>query len=67
MSIFKKTSIGMMLLGLAFILMCMAEIVRGDGQANLMWIVVVGILISVGEMVFAPLGKSFISKFSPAR
>lgn len=66
-SIFKKTALGMMLLGLAFILMCMAEIVRGNGQANLMWIIVVGILISVGEMVFAPLGKSFISKFSPAR
>ena len=67
MSIFKKTSIGMMLLGFAFILMCTAEVVRGDGQANLMWIVVVGILISLGEMVFAPLGKSFISKFSPPR
>ncbi len=26
-----------------------------------------GILISLGEMVFAPLGKSFISKFSPAK
>ncbi len=67
MSIFKKTSIGMMLLGFAFILMCTAEIVRGDGQASLMWIIAVGVLISLGEMVFAPLGKSFISKFSPAR
>ena len=67
MSIFKKTAIGMMLLGLAFILMSTAEIVRGEGQANLMWIIVVGILISLGEMVFAPLGKSFISKFSPPR
>ena len=28
---------------------------------------IVGILISLGEMVFAPLGKSFISKFSPPR
>lgn len=67
MSIFKKTSIGMMLLGFAFILMCTAEIVRGDGQASLMWIIAVGVLISLGEMVFAPLGKSFISKFSPPR
>lgn len=67
MSIFKKTSIGMMLLGLAFILMCIAEIVRGNGQASLMWIIAVGILISLGEMVFAPLGKSFISKFSPPK
>ena len=66
-SIFKKTALGMILLGLAFTTMCIAEIVRGNGQANLMWIVTVGILISLGEMVFAPLGKSFISKFSPAR
>ena len=47
MSIFKKTALGMMLLGVAFILMCMSEIVSGDGQANLMWIIVVGIMISV--------------------
>lgn len=67
MSIFKKTAIGMMLLGLAFILMSTAEIVRGEGQASLIWIIAVGILISIGEMVFAPLGKSFISKFSPPR
>jgi dipeptide/tripeptide permease len=32
-----------------------------------MWIITVGILMSVGEMVFSPLGNSFISKFSPAK
>lgn len=67
MSIFKKMALGMMFLGLAFLVMAIAEIVRGDRQANLMWIVTTGILISLGEMVFAPLGKSFISKFSPAK
>lgn len=67
MSIFKKTALGMMLLSAAFMLMATAEVVRGDGQAGLIWIVIVGILISLGEMVFAPLGKSFISKFSPPR
>ena len=67
LSMFKKTALGMILLGLAFVVMAAAEIVRGDGQANLMWIVMVGILMSVGEMVFSPLGNSFISKFSPAK
>ena len=67
LSMFKKTALGMILLGLAFVVMAVAEIVRGDGQANLMWIVMVGILMSVGEMVFSPLGNSFISKFSPAK
>lgn len=64
---FKKTALGMLFLGVAFGVMALAEVVRGDGQANLMWIVMVGILMSLGEMVFSPLGNSFISKFSPAK
>ncbi|CEQ10832.1 amino acid/peptide transporter [[Clostridium] sordellii] len=67
LSMFKKTALGMLFLGVAFGVMALAEVVRGDGQANLMWIVMVGILMSLGEMVFSPLGNSFISKFSPAK
>ena len=67
LSMFKKTALGMLLLGCAFVVMATAEVVRGENQANLMWIVMVGILMSVGEMVFSPLGNSFISKFSPAK
>ncbi|WP_434796707.1 peptide MFS transporter [Terrisporobacter vanillatitrophus] len=67
LSMFKKTALGMILLGASFVVMALAEVVRGDGQANLMWIIMVGILMSVGEMVFSPLGNSFISKFSPAK
>lgn len=67
LSMFKKTALGMILLGAAFGVMALAEVLRGDGQANLMWIVMVSILMSVGEMVFSPLGNSFISKFSPAK
>lgn len=67
LSMFKKTALGMLFLGVAFGVMAVAEVVRGDGQANLMWIVMVGILMSLGEMVFSPLGNSFISKFSPAK
>lgn len=67
LSMFKKTALGMVLLGCAFVVMAVAEIVRGDGQASLMWIVMVGVLMSLGEMVFSPLGNSFISKFAPAK
>lgn len=67
LSMFKKTALGMILLGLAFVVMAAAEIVRGDRQANLMWIIMVGVLMSMGEMVFSPLGNSFISKFSPKK
>lgn len=67
LSMFKKTALGMILLGLSFVVMAAAEVVRGDGQANLMWIIMVGVLMSLGEMVFSPLGNSFISKFSPKK
>ena len=67
LSMFKKTALGMILLGLSFVVMAAAEIVRGDRQANLMWIIMVGVLMSMGEMVFSPLGNSFISKFSPKK
>ncbi|MPN22808.1 Dipeptide and tripeptide permease B [bioreactor metagenome] len=67
LSMFKKTALGMLLLGISFVVMAGAEVIRGENQANLMWIVAVGILMSLGEMVFSPLGNSFISKFSPAR
>ena len=67
LSMFKKTALGMILLGLSFVVMAVAEIVRGDRQANLMWIIMVGVLMSMGEMVFSPLGNSFISKFSPKK
>ncbi|MGL6106431.1 peptide MFS transporter [Romboutsia sp.] len=67
LSMFKKTALGMLLLGASFAVMALAEVLRGDGQASLLWILAVGILMSVGEMVFSPLGNSFISKFSPAK
>lgn len=67
LSMFKKTALGMILLGLSFAVMALAEIVRGNGQASLIWIVLFGVLMTLGEMVFSPLGNSFISKFSPAK
>lgn len=67
LSMFKKTALGMILLAASFGVMAFAEILRGDGQANLLWIIMVGVLMSLGEMVFSPLGNSFISKFSPAK
>ena len=67
LSMFKKTALGMLLLGVAFLVMSAADIIRGAGQASLMWIIAVGILMSLGEMVLSPLGNSFISKFSPVR
>ncbi|WP_250673627.1 peptide MFS transporter [Paraclostridium ghonii] len=67
LSMFKKTALGMVLLGLSFAVMALAEVVRGNGQASLIWIIIFGVLMTLGEMVFSPLGNSFISKFSPSK
>ncbi len=57
----SKTAIGMILVGVAFVVMVCADIVRGDGQCSLLWIVLVSLLMSIGEMVFSPLRNSFIT------
>lgn len=67
LDMFKKTSLGLLLLGISFVIFAGADVVRGDGQASLLWIVAFGIVLSLGEMVFSPLGNSFVSKFAPAR
>ncbi|EJO5346690.1 peptide MFS transporter [Clostridium botulinum] len=67
LSMFKKTALGMMLLGLSYVIFAMADVTRGGNLAPLAWIVAFGIVLSLGEMVFSPLGNSFISKFSPPR
>ncbi|APF26520.1 TPA: peptide MFS transporter [Clostridium botulinum] len=67
MSMFKKTALGMLLLGLSYIIFAMADVTRGNNLLPLAWLVVFGIVLALGEMVFSPLGNSFISKFSPGR
>ncbi|EJO5346689.1 peptide MFS transporter [Clostridium botulinum] len=67
MSMFKKTALGMLLLGVSYIIFAMADVMRGDNLLPLVWLVVFGIILSLSEMVFSPLGNSFISKFSPGR
>lgn len=67
LSMFKKTALGMILLGLSYVIFAMADVTRGGNLASLGWIVAFGIVLSLGEMVFSPLGNSFISKFAPPR
>lgn len=65
-SMFKKTALGMMLVGVSYVVMVIADKV-GDGSTSIIWIVMVSLLMSVGEMVFSPLGNSFITKLAPAK
>ncbi len=66
-TMFQKTAIGMFLLGLSYVIMVFADITRGDGQASILWIIAFGVVLSLGEMVFSPLGNSFITKYAPPR
>lgn len=67
LSMFKKTGLGLVLLGISFVVFALADVTRGGGMANLLWVIAFGILLSLGEMVFSPLGNSFVSKFAPAK
>lgn len=49
-----------------------AEFSRGIGapdtvKASILWIVAFGVLLSLGEMFFSPLGNSFVSKYAPKK
>lgn len=70
MSLYKKLGLGLFLLGASFFMLIGAELQRGIGapetaKASILWIVIFGVLLSLGEMVFSPLGYSFVSKYSP--
>ena len=66
MSMFKKTALGMILVGVSYVAMVLADII-GKGQTSILWLVLVSLLMSVGEMIFSPLGNSFIAKLAPAK
>ncbi|MGL5256789.1 MAG: peptide MFS transporter [Proteocatella sp.] len=67
LSMFKKTALGMILLGLSYVIFALADVTRGENLAPLAWIIAFGVVLSLGEMVFSPLGNSFITKFAPPR
>lgn len=69
MSMFKKTALGIFLLGLAIVAMVVAGLISGEGEKVVgIWIIIlVALLMSVGEMIFSPLGNSFINKFAPKK
>jgi len=68
LSLFKKLGLGLGFLGMSFLMLVFAELSRGGaatGKASIMWLLFFGILLSVGEMLFSPLGNSFVTKHAP--
>ncbi|WP_300559848.1 peptide MFS transporter [Companilactobacillus sp.] len=66
LSMFKKTALGMIFMGMSYVVMILADFL-GHGNASILWIVLVGVFMSIGEMVFSPLGNSFITKMAPSK
>lgn len=66
-SLFKKTAIGISILGLSYLFYAVIDITRGGDKASVLWLIIYAFLLTLGEMFFSPLGHSFISKYSPSR
>lgn len=67
MSLFRKTGIGISILGASYLFYAMIDILRGPNKASVLWLIGSVFLLTLGEMFFSPLGHSFISKYSPSR
>lgn len=69
-SMWQKTATGIILLGVCIVCMVIAAVMAKEGKGNPVgiWIIVlVSIFMTVGEVIFSPLGNAFISEYSPKR
>jgi len=63
-----KMGIGMIVLGLGFIVMYFGEGVAAQyGKAGMGWLVAVYLLHTMGELCLSPIGLSMVTKLSPVR
>lgn len=70
LSLFKKLALGLGFLAVSFLMLVFAEMTRGVGapdtaKASMIWLFNFGVLLSIGEMLFSPLGNSFVTKHAP--
>lgn len=72
MTMFHKITLAFVFLGLAYVMLIITEVMRGVGAPDTVkgsvWpIFIFGILLTIGEICFSPLGNSFVSKFAPKK
>lgn len=67
MSLFRKTGIGIGIIGIGYIFYALIDIFRGNAKASVLLLIIFALLLTLGEMFFSPLGHSFISKYSPSK
>ena len=66
-SFLTKTGFGIFVLGVCVAVLALAGAMSGEGKSQVgVWVVFLSSLfMTLGEVVFSPLGNSFISKYSP--
>jgi proton-dependent oligopeptide transporter, POT family len=63
-----KMALGMMILGLGFIVLAIADSrARAIGSVGPWWLVAVYLLHTIGELFLSPVGLSMVTKLAPAR
>lgn len=73
LSVPNKMALGMIMLGLGFILMVGAVLQRGGAgdnvaiKANVMWLVGTYFLHTIGELCLSPIGLSMVSRLAPVK
>ena len=67
---FTKTAIGIIILGLCTGSMVLAAALSGQGTKDPVgiWVIILAsVCMSLGEVIFSPLGNAFISKYAPKK
>ena len=67
---FTKTALGIIVLGLCTASMVLAAILSGQSSVHPVgiWVIILtAVCMTVGEVIFSPLGNAFISKYSPKK
>jgi len=62
-----KFIFGLLFAGIAFVLLTVASMFGATGRVSPLWLVVVYLLQTFGELCLSPVGLSTVTKLSPAR
>lgn len=62
-----KCGVGLIIMGLGFVVMIFAAQAAANGQVAIFWLVLTYFLHTVGELVLSPISLSAVSKLSPPR
>lgn len=62
-----KTGLGLIIMGLGFVVMFFAAHAAANGKVSIFWLVLTYFLHTVGELTLSPIALSAVSKLSPKR